>query len=227
MNLNEAIALIQRRTGYRTNKADEIYDELVLAQERLEAGVEIIHNSVMFTFLPWFLVQEINTETTVVGEERVQVPPRFLKESEPDALWYFNEDADTTVGEVEWNALVKGDLDFLRRTYPTPGPPKAYALTGQYFRILPEPDDAYVLKILCYQGEQPLVESQPNATHLWLVHAGQLLCAEAMKEFAASIHDASALKWAESTFLREAHKLWMTTEGRIHANVSYVMGGDD
>jgi hypothetical protein len=217
MTLAEAIALVQRRTGYRSTKADEIYLELKLAQERLEPGVTVDLGGTTFTFLPWFLLQEILTEATTANEDA-------------GALWYYNESAEDPANV--WVQLAKGEHDELKDTYSEAGAPIAYSLTGPYFRIFPTPDDVYPLKIMCFQRAATLVNNltsdpDPNASHLWLVNAGMLLVAEAVKEFAFSVRDERALAWAQTTYAREALRHWQHTEERAHANQRYVMGGAD
>lgn len=220
---SEAVARIQRRLGYRTDKEAEILAELQTSQRKLEGGVDVPSaNGGIFTFYPWFLLSEILGRSTVVGEERVPVPTGFLSEAEPDALWYFVPATGETV--ADWNALAKGDLDALRASFPGVGAPRAYSLIGPYFRVLPVPDAVYQLKMLCYLRDTPVALGEENN---WLKHAPDLLIADAGEQVAMNLQNAQASASFRAERAKEVLRLFIASEDRIHTNRVYVMGGED
>lgn len=224
MQRSEAVDLCARRLGYRTNKNDEIAVEMQLAQQRLEQGVIVANEEQqVFTFHPYFLLSELESKLTTIGEERIPVPDAFLKEAEPDALWRYNA-AATEATEV-WTVLCKDDLDHLRKRYSGSGQPAAYALTGRYFRLLPTPDKEYVIRMLYYKADTVL--NAPSVENKWLNYAHLLLCAETVKNMAPSLRDTFPMQWAQATYKEEALRLWMQSEDRTHTNRRYVMGGAD
>ena len=135
MTRDEAVTRIQRTLGFTTANTTEIRDALQDSQVELERSAE----------LPWFLLSEVASISTVKDEERILLPTDFLREWEDDALWYFNGTADLDADK--WVPLTKDDIQFLRGHRPSTGPPpEAYAIDGLYFRIFPTPDAVYTLK---------------------------------------------------------------------------------
>lgn len=162
MTRDEAVTSIMNRLGNRTDLETDIITEMKIVQESVLEG---------HSWLPWFLLSEIATETTVADEERVELPTDFLLEDDDQALWWYDS-SDTDNG---WKPLAKDDLDILRERYPGTGEPKAYALRGNYFIIKPTPDDSYTLKMSYYARDAALDTDIENE---WLKHAADLLIAE-------------------------------------------------
>src|SRR5262245_43389822 len=97
---SEAVAEVQMQLGFRTDKADLILAQLQRAQRRFEQrGVTYVSASgVVVVYWPWFLLSEMATFHTVVGEERVpfSVAPLVddqLQEWEEGQLWRFDSTA--------------------------------------------------------------------------------------------------------------------------------------
>lgn len=221
-----AVSLIQRRLGYRSDKADEILSELQIAQDFLEEGVEVIGpQRNIFTIVPWFLLSEIMTATTTATVERVAVPAGFIREHDPDALWYFDSTLAATDAN-KWVELWKGDLDVLRDEFLGTGPPKAYTLDGGYFRIFPTPDAAYSLKMLLYMKDTVL-SAATDTENKWLKNAPQLLIGEAGGKLAMSLRDMKAEAHFVSLRVSAAWKLHVANEERMYTNRRYEMGGED
>ncbi len=216
-----AISRIQRRLGFRTDLASAILEELQDAQNRLEQGVTLPTGGV---FLPWFLQTEIGMAVTDIGEERIPLPtdPKFLREAEGDALWYYNAEPDDE--SERWTVLEKNDLDYLRGALSGSGAPKGYALDGTYLRILPTPDQIYTLKMLYYGADEVLGGS--DTENKWLKYAPYLLIADAGREIAVASRDNTATQYFEQLFQREVQRLWAVGEAREHENRSYSMQGD-
>lgn len=161
----EAITRILSRLGRDgdTDLEAKIELEIVTVQESILEGHQ---------WLPWFLLTEIATETTIADEERVEIPTDFLLEDDDQALWRY--DADNT--DNQWTPLKKDDLDVLRDKYPGTGEPVAYALRNQYFVLKPTPDDAYTLKMSYYARDTELANDDDE--NKWLTHAADLVIAE-------------------------------------------------
>lgn len=152
-----AVAEIQLALGFRSDKAAEIVQALQNAQEYYEAWKE----------LPFFLRTEISSISTTADEERIPLPPDFLREWEDDALYYFNssaEDAD------KWVQLHKDDLQTLRANDNLAGSasPQAYAKDALYFRIFPTPDAIYPIKMIYYANDTTLATNVENQWMKWL-----------------------------------------------------------
>lgn len=223
---SRAVSLIQRKLGWRSDKAAEILDELQDAQQRLEQGVQLPavpgQPSSLGTFLPSFLLSEISSKATQIGEERVPIPTDFLDEAEPDALWYFNPSADDPASV--WTVLHKDDIDFLRGAFPGSGPPQAYAFDGTYFRIFPTPDAVYTLKILYYKSDVLLDLTTENK---WLKNIPYLLIGEAGRELAFALRDTVAVQYFDKMSQSETVGLFATEQAQINTNRTYTMGGED
>src|SRR5689334_20945854 len=171
MTRDEVVALIQQVLGFRTSLQSTIISNLQFVQIQLESEPE----------KPWFMISEDSFTSTSALEERIAVPDDFLQEVEETVLKYVPD--DTTAEEVD---LVKEDYDTLRANYrgSVPGPPEAYALVGNYFRIFPTPDDTYTIRMIYYQKQAALVSNIENG---WTKYVPYLIAGEAGAIVAASI----------------------------------------
>jgi len=166
-----------------------------LAQKTLEAGPT----------KPWFLVSEDSYIRLTVNEQRLILPTDFLQETDMAVLRYVPDDL-TASAEVD---LVKDDYDQLRSAYLDTdtgtietGAPEAYALLGEYFRIFPTPDDAYLIHQIYYKYDTVL---DTNVTNGWLTYFPYLLIGKAGWQIASALRDSVAA----STFRQ------MEQEGRL------------
>ena len=215
MTRDEAIALIQQQLGFRTDLESTIILNLKAAQLLLEKEPT----------KPWFLLSEDSYVRTTAAEQRLQLPSDFLQEAEEAVLRYVpdeDDDADVdTSNEVE---LVKEDYDVLRVNYKSnvEGPPEAYALVGEYFRLFPTPDDDYLIRMIYYKQDTVLDTNVENA---WLKHAPYVLMGKAGWQIASALRDS----FAQTTFSKwEAQGrviLFSQNEARAHVNRSYQVGG--
>lgn len=214
MDRNTAVSRVKRGLAFRqgTSLDSDIIDALQDAQLELEKEQT----------LPWFLLSEVSSISTVDGEERIKVPSDFIREWEDDPLWYFNGDADEA--EDKWTALAKDDLENLRETHPGEGAPRAYQLDIKYFRIFPTPDEAYVLKMIYYKNATVL---DTNIENLWLEHTPWLLIGMAGTVIAAAIRDKDALEIFAALTQKHKDIMIKDTEARRHTNKRYIMGGPD
>lgn len=169
MTRDQAVDTIMRRLGNwpNTGLRDTIIAEMVvMIQEVLEQDPE---------FLPWFLLSETYTGSTTTGEERVELPPRFLQEYEDGALYILDDDGD----EVE---MVRDDLDVIKKKVTGSGAPRYYDIVGEYFIFRKIPDDSYTLKMRFYQADETDLSGSygdsNNLESLWLKWAADLVIAE-------------------------------------------------
>ncbi len=150
MTRDEAVAVIQLQLAFRTTLASEIATAMQMEQVMLENGPT----------KPWFLISEDSYITTTADEARIPLPTDFLEETEEAVFHYIPTTVSADSPEVP---LVKGIFDQLRSTYADTttgtietGPPEAYALLGNYFRIFPVPDDTYTLHMIYYKRDDTL-----------------------------------------------------------------------
>lgn len=216
MDRDTAITIVKRRLGQRSDNLDtQIIDEMDNVQLELE----------MNPVLPWFLLSEDQSASTVVDEDRVRVPTGFLREYEDGALWVYDSDAD-----VPWALLVKKPEDMLRKslgdTLDATGQPLYYALSGPYFRLAPVPDAVYTLKIKCYEADTlPNDFANGADTNGWLTNASQLIIAETVLTMAQHLqYERGLLQTYERRATRMRDRFWRDQEARRHANVYYQFG---
>lgn len=207
-----AVSRVKRGLGFSTNRDAVIVEALQDAQQTLE----------QLDDLPWFLKTEVSTISTVSGEERVPIPSDFLRENEDDAMYYFNASAVEDVDK--WVELVKDDADLLRKVLSGTGSPEAYALSGEYFRIFPTPDDVYPLRMIYFQQDTLLTT---NIENLWLKHFPLLLVGEAGADIAQSLHDQGATQRFQLLAAQQRVFLFKANQARQHENRRYVMGGNN
>lgn len=211
MDRSAAVIRVQRILAFKTTLSSEIIDALQDTQVELERD----------PFLPWFLISEVTSASTVDGEERVALPTGFIREYEDDALWYFD---GTAAVDEQWSELVKDDIQFLRGLHPGEGKPQAYALDELYFRIFPTPDDAYTLKTIFYKADTTLSTDVENA---WLQYAHELMIGEAGLKLAVPLRDREAEVRFERMASRGRNRLITETEARAGEGRRYVMGGEN
>lgn len=214
MTRDEAITRAQRLLAQRAagDFVTQLQDALKDAQVRLEQA----------PLLPWFLRGEVHSISTVDTEERITLPPGFIREWEEDAVWYF-DGAATDVGDV-WTPLVKDELEFLRKNLPGVGKPEAYAFDGTYWRIFPTPDGVYTIKVIFYKQDVVLVSNTENK---WLLHASDVMVGMAGGEVARGIRDLDGIKIFDDMLAAGAARLETHSEALEHAGRRYVMGGVD
>ena len=137
--------------------------ELGLIQERLEGGA----------FLPWFLLTNEQTLTTVANVREVSLPANFLREWDDYPLQRY----DATASPI-YKKLEKEDFDVLLEEFDGDGvgEPKAYALTGDVFSFFTTPDTAYSIKWRYYAKDTVLSDSVLD--NAWTANATDLLIAE-------------------------------------------------
>ena len=213
MTRSEAIARVHLHLGFRSNLDTEIIDALQDAQVTLEED----------EFLPWFLLVEVASISTVADEERVPTPADFIRESEETALWFYDAAADE---DERWNELEKADIDTLRNVYQDKtGEPEAYALDQRYFRIKPIPDAIYTLKLGSYYAQDTVLSS--DVENNWLKHVPDLMIGRAGMKLASASRDQVAYQEFERMASRGMATLIKQNTAREMANRRLVMGGED
>jgi len=162
MNRDAAVAEIQLIMGFRSDLATSAVTALQNAQSHFEQNWQDPTN------LPWFLITERATSSTVIYEERLARPSDWLGDVEEDGLWLTNSDGDEVL-------LEKGDIDDLRAIYGNDDPtfPIAYGFDGLYYRLFPAPNASYPARMLYYATDAALaLGSTENA---WLKYAPNVL----------------------------------------------------
>ena len=208
MMRDEVVSLIQTRLGFRTDKSAEIVAELKFWQTEFE------HDDV----LPWFLLSEVTTASTITGEERVYLPTGFLREYEEGFLWRYDAAEDDP-----WIELGKDDYDALKAAKTGTGPPTHYALRGSYFTLHPTPDAVYTLKLLFYKSDTVLSSNIENG---WLREFPGLLLGAAGVTMASALKDREAEASFAAQLALAKERLNTFDEARNMANMSASMGDD-
>ena len=212
MTRDQARARIQQTLGFRGDKATEIETALQDAQVILERGAE----------LPWFLLTEVASISTVIDEERVALPDGFLREWEDDPLWFF---VAGTGGDADsWTELAKDDNAFLRAKYPGAGKPIAYSQDELYWRIFPTPDEVFTLKNIHFKADTVLTTNVEND---WLKYFPYLMIGEAGQLIATALRDKDATAIFKEWTLEGRGRMIVENEARMHSSRRYVMGGND
>lgn len=215
MDRAAAVARIQRKLAYRTDLETEIIDALKDAQIKLESMPE----------LPWFLVSEISSTTTVIGEERVPVPSDYIRLTDDDdseGLFRF----DTSISADEpWVPLEKITTAILRSTYQVKrGPPEVFVEDDQYFRLGPIPDAVYTLKMIYYYKDAVLAT---NVENQWLKYAPGYIIGLAGREVAEDTRDAEAIQFFGRMVSEGLKILSDENTARREAGRTRQMGGKD
>lgn len=208
---SEAVTRIQDWLGFRTDLESNIITALQDVQVELEGGDE----------LPWFLLSEVSAYTTTVDEERISLPSNFLREWEGDHLWYF---IDGGTEDDTWTPLLKMPVDQMRMDYKGSGPPAAYAMSGDYWRIGPKPDEIYTLKQIFYTKAALLTTDIENK---WLKHAADLMIGRAGQKIATPVRDGDALAAFQAMDQKATNRLLIENIQYEHNNRSLQMGGPD
>lgn len=215
MDVPEAIKICKRRLGFRKDLDLEILDALNECRRDLQRDARLPR--------PWFLLSEMSSATTMVGESRLPLPTNFLTADEQVGLYYFNSAAEND-GD-KWVELVKDDWKQLTQLYPTPGPPKAYSTLGLYFHIFPTPDGAYPIKTMFI--EEPADYTAGEAARDYLKYEEQLLLTRTLIQLASDLADDARLTKFTTEYLEARKNYIIRHENRFHENRSYTMGGAD
>ena len=160
MTRDEIVAQIQVLMGFRTDMTNAIAAQIPLQQRQLERNVK-------WALPPWFLETERADTTLAINDERLLYPTDWIADIEDDGLWILYTDDD---GVEREKLLGKTEYDTLRRAYGNcePGRPKAYAQDGKYYRLLPQPDIAYQVKIRYFAADT--IVTVGTDTNQWMTH---------------------------------------------------------
>jgi len=206
---DDAVAIVKRRLGNRIGTLDAaIIDEMKLAQTIFE------HDA----FLPWFLLTELTTISTVASQERIAVPTNFLRETERGGFLIM--DAENT-----WQQVLKDDYSALRAVNQSEGLPTHYALTGVNFRLFPTPDQAYVLNLIYFAQDAVL---STNVENQWLKWAPDLFIAQTAFQMAQNHFLDPNVLGVLAGQVREGKASLRRLDGARRATQHrYIMGGPD
>lgn len=210
MTRDQAVARIKRHLGFKKTLDDEIVEEMQDAQIDIE----------LRPGKPWFLLSEQSTTQTEANEDRVLVPSDFLEEHEEGSLEYVPSDP-----KKKPVRLVKDEWDLLKHNFrdTSPGEPKAYALVGNYFRLLPEPNAIYTLRLIYFKKALLLTSNIENE---WLKYVPRLLMGVAGQKIAAGpIRDSVAMQIFQGWETQGTISIVNQNTAREMANLNLQMGG--
>lgn len=208
MTRDEMVAAIHRHLGFRSDQTANILLELPLALRRLEYAPT----------KPWFLLSSDEALATVADTATVALPSDFIEEYEEDGLSIYSPD------DEEWIALVKNDLDVLRKLFgSTAGFPSGYAIVGSSIHLYPIPDDAYDLRLSYYGNDTAL--SAGGDTNGFLTHFPEFLIGTIGIRIAQTLRDKDALVAFREMTAEARIEMYRQNESKKHANATYQMGG--
>lgn len=207
MTGNEAVAQVQQYLGWRSDKAAEILVALQQIQDSEEQGVS----------LPWFLLSEDQTLTTVADQNYIALPSGFIRETETEGPHYLSSANVPTF-------LSKGDYGRLYQLYAAsdPGAPKAYAIRESRIYFFPTPDAVYTLYWDFWAHDDAITGVGENA---WLANFPDLLIGGATRRLAGPIRDRSAMDIGAELYNINKGKLLAEMIEREASSRTYVMGG--
>lgn len=204
-----AVGWVQFNLGKRTDLFEEAVNALASAQEELERA----------DFLPWFLRTERSAESSAPAEERVLLPPDFIREWEDCGLYRLVDDPDE-----DRLPLRKDTIEQLRKYWRgrAAGAPTAYAIDSEYFRLFPTPDAVYQLQMIYYAKDEV---AYTNIENRWLKNAPWLVISEATRMLAVGLRDTAAEKAAMQRAMQARGDMMRASEARDFENRRLIMGG--
>ena len=188
MDRDTLVTRIGNRFNFRTDLDSKIQDELLNAQIELEEEI--------YSDPPWFLLSEVAQINGVAGEERIPLPSDFLLEYEEGTLYRFDASLSPATADP-WIELKKGYVDSLKMEYVGQGTPLRYALSGEYFRVFPNPDAVYTFKMQYYQRDAPL---SSNIENQWTKFAPWVIGGLAGSNLSMSLRDNEAAQYFSGKF---------------------------
>lgn len=205
MKFDEAVQLVADRLGNRQGIDERVKREMRLVQETLEGG----------DFLPWFLLSD--PQETEVTQQRLTLPPRFLRFVEDDVLVMHDGEDDS------WE-LERADLDVVRPfEIEKEGKPSRIALGRDVMWLDRPPDKTYYLWMMYYRRE-PDLDSDNNR---WLQDAPDWIVAETLVRMGMQFQmSGDFIRVAQQEAQQAKQRLMMASEARDHAYREYIFGGD-
>lgn len=164
-----AVDILMGRLGNRTSTTlqQAVIDEMVFVQENLLEGR---------AELPWFLLTNTVSVSTVTDTVSLALPTGFLMEWEEGEIYLQNSDGSET-------ALIKEDWDILKTetTLDGTGKPTHYDIAGDNYLFRKTPDAVYELQQRYYKEALSLAGIYGDAANIenaWLKEASDWLIAE-------------------------------------------------
>lgn len=197
---DDAITRIKRKLSWRTGTAVDSHIVQVLqdAQRVIEnSGLKLPNG--LGVPVPWYLEVVDYAIPLVAGTLLYALPTNYLKELEdfpPYAL-------DTEGTRLELIKTIPNAAE--TQLVPMTGPPQVYYHVGTQIKVLPEPDDAYVL-YLSYVKQDLVLESNIENGHLKYVP--ELLIGVAGEEIANDLRDKEAITAFQKMALKGMYMLW-------------------
>ncbi len=206
---SEVINLVAARLGNRSGLDSQITSELVLAQVKLEKAPT----------LPWFLLTEDTSLTTVAATRTLATPAGFLREFEEIPLRLTDADG-------EEHQLVKQEYENLAEDsfLASTGCPTHYDLVGGFWQFFPKPDAAYSLRSFHYAADTTL-EGGEDPENSWLEHAPDVMIGMTGVALAMYLRDPEGVKLFAGEFALAMQRMHNETTARREAAHLAQMGG--
>lgn len=173
MTRDEAVSLIQRRLGNRTDLADDIITEMQNQQNLLE----------MMPELPWFLLKVTSTlQADASNYDQIDLPSDFILEYEEDDLEWNNDGTWVPIDKDDWDAMKRADLSLYDA-------PSFYASIGEQFWLRPAPESQLTFRLRYYAKAAVLSTDIEN---VWLANAPEVLIGQTGVIMASYLRDKEA-----------------------------------
>lgn len=183
---DEFVDLLMKRLGNSTDVTlrDDIIREMVLTQETALEG-DIMQ--------PWFLISELTTGATIVGDERVALPANYISPWENGFLYRYDVTLDDPYIEMD-----RADWDDIKEHLNYSGTPTHYDIAGDYLLMRPVADAIYPLRMRYIASEPTLAGSYGDSNNIenaWLKYAsdwflgvvGEVIAAQYLQGKAAMV----------------------------------------
>lgn len=202
---NQAVAQVQQRLGWRSDKSGEILVALQMAQDEMETG----------TSLPWFLKHEEEELLVTAGDRTLALPTGFKRIE--DGPHYLSTAEDPVY-------LTQGEYWELYSSYAAsdPGAPVAFTLRKSDLYLFPEPSEDKTLYWTYWAADDAITG---GSTNQWLTHFPWLLIGRTIMDMAAALHNAEAAKAGAAMYSLWLPKVLGEDIEREAENRPYVMGG--
>lgn len=209
MEKSAIIQLLRDYLGFNTGINESVLlRHMDIAQTRYEGGDHTLP-------LPWFLLNETYTASTVVAQNTVALPNSFLQ---------FDEEWALTVVDSE------GAVSELARTFQRNvatetklGRPCNYVLGSSNIYLYYTPDKVYTLKLPHYAKS---IKLSVAVTSYWFEYFPRLIIAETLKSLALATRDESLLRLAVAMQLPEENSYLNKVETVRNNQREIVMGSN-
>lgn len=216
MTRNQIVSAIERRLGRRTGLYQDIVEEMVLAQARLERSR-----------LPWFLVKAATGVACTSGQRTIALPTDFLRLYDESSIFIqdTNGTNDKRVEVADYDVLLADSS--LAGTTVTDGKPTHLAMVGASFYAFPKPNAAYPLVFFYYGSASPTFDEETTvgAENAWAKYAPDVVIGEAGFHLAKALGQLQGIQEMKALRDEALARIWEDDIARKESGVEKFLGG--